>query len=167
MYGSVAEFKTYHEARGRTVPVSWTDDYISAAVLVGSEWVDNKYEDRFIGYRTGGEINQERSWPRTSAYTNSDPVYVFTTAEIPQRVVNAAYEAAWREANTQGSLYTDFTPSKYNSVAVEGAIAVEYNNNLDVNDAQVQIQIIESLLEPLFDIHLFSSSGLSGASSRT
>lgn len=156
MYGSAAAFEAYHEARGRTVPVSWDTAYIEAALLVASEWIDGKYGDRFYGFPTGG-YTQERQWPRTSAYTNTYPVYVFSDSEIPTEMVEATYEAAWREAETQGSLSVDFTPSKYNSVSIDGAMYVNYNNTLGVQDVQKQIEPIERILKPLFDPNKFSS----------
>lgn len=164
MYGSAAEFETYHEARGRTIPGTWDGTYIEAALLVASEWIDGKYGDRFYGYPTGG-YEQDRQWPRTLAYTNTWPVYVFATDQIPTEVKEATYEAAWREATTQGSLNVDFTPSKYNSISVDGAVYVNYNNSLDVTDVQKQIQVIELILKPLFDPKR-NTSGLSGGSSR-
>lgn len=164
MYGSAAEFTTYHESRGRTVPGTWDDTYIEAALLVASEWLDTKYGGRFYGYPTDG-YSQARQWPRTSAITNTFPTYVFATDEIPTDVKYAAYEAAWREANTPESLNVDFTSSKYNSVSIDGAIAVEYNTNLDVSSIQKQIGIVEGLLNSLFDPEKTSSS-LSGSISR-
>lgn len=164
MYGSASGFTTYHEDRGRTVPDSWTDAVIEAALLVASEWVDNRYGDLFMGFKTDGFL-QEREWPRTSAYTNTEPVYVFSTNEIPDRVVHAAYEAAFREATTQGSLYVDYDPSKYKSVSISGALSVDYNQNLSVSEVQKQIQIVEQLLKPLFDENLDFAS-LSGSTAR-
>lgn len=164
MYGSAAAFEAYHEARGRTIPESWHTDYIEAALLVASEWLDHKYGNMYYGFPTEG-YSQTREWPRTLAYTNTFPVYVFGTDEIPDEVVNATYEAAWREANDQGSLDVDFTPTKYNSVTIDGALSVNYNTSLSSNDVQKQIGIIEKILYPLFD-PLKNTSSLSGSVSR-
>lgn len=164
MYGSAAEFQTYHIARGRTIPESWDDALIEAALLVASEWLDDKYGDRFYGFPTDG-YTQARQWPRTLAYTNTYPVYVFDPAEIPSEVVEAAYEVAWREANDQGCLSVDFTPSKYNSVSVDGAVYVNYDSSLNAQDVQKQIEPVERILKDLFDPRKHSS-GLSGGSSR-
>ena len=160
MYGSAVGFETYHTARGRTVPDSWTDAYIEAALLVASEYIDQKYGNRFFGFPTGG-YTQEREWPRTLAYTDTYPVYVFAADEIPTEVVDATYEAAFREATEQGSLTVDFTPSKYSSVSVTGAVSVNYDTTLKVGDVQKQIYNIEAILKPLFDPN-YSPSSLSG-----
>lgn len=164
MYGSASAFETYHEARGRTIPTSWSDAYIEAALLVASEWLDDKYGDRFYGFPTGG-YTQERQWPRTLAYTNTYPVYVFATDEIPNEVVEATYEVAWREANEQGCLSVDFTPSKYTSVSVDGAVSVTYDNTRDAQDIQKQIEPVERMLKDLFDPSKYSSK-LSGGVER-
>lgn len=164
MYGTATAFKTYHVARGRTVPITWSDAYIEASLLVASEWLDDKYGDRFYGFPTDG-YTQERQWPRTSAYSNTYPVYVFAEDEIPDEVVEATYEVAWREANEQGCLSVDFTPSKYTSVSVDGAVSVTYNTSLDSQGVQKQIEPIERMLKDLFDPSKYSSS-LSGGVQR-
>lgn len=165
MYGSAAGFSSYHTARGRTIDESWDDTAIESALLVASEWIDGRYHKKFIGYKTGG-FTQTREWPRTTAYTNEDPIYVFANDEIPDILADATYEAAWREINDRGSLFVDFSAAKYNSVTVQGAISVEYNNSLTVQDVQKQIQIIDQILYPVFDIHKMQGA-LSGGSVRT
>lgn len=164
MYGNVADFEEYHEARGRTIPGTWDDVSMEAALLVASEWIDNKYGLLFEGYKTDGFL-QEREWPRQAAYTNTFPSYAFASDEIPERVVQATYEAAFREATTPGSLNVDFTPGKYNSVSISGAIAVEYAQNLSAQDIQKQIVIIGQLLAPLLT-DTGSFSPLSGSMAR-
>jgi hypothetical protein len=78
-------------------------------------------------------------------------------------MADAAYEAAFRELTKAGALNVDFTPNKYNKASVDGAVAVEYTQNLLINDVQVQIGIIESILRPLLDPNKGgASSGLSG-----
>lgn len=165
-YGSAAEFRTYHASRGRTISEDWSDAAIEAALLVASEWLDNIYGDEFVGWKTDG-FDQEREWPRESAATDTYPQKVFTTTEIPDRVEQATYEAAWREMNSTGSLNVDFTPNKYNKAAVDGAVSVEYAQNLTLNDSQVQIRVVKALIKPLLDPQkAAASSTLSGSVSR-
>lgn len=166
-YGSAAAFETYHEARGRTISASWTDAVIEAALLVSSEWLDGKYSNVWSGYATDG-FTQVRQWPRTTAVTNTFPQYVFSTSEIPDNVVYATYEAAFRELTTSGSLQKDFTPSKYNKVSISGATSVEYNSAMNQSsDIQLQIPFIESLMEPLINLSSQGSfSFFSGGVSR-
>lgn len=160
-------FADYHEARGRTVPGIWDTDFIDAKLLVASEYIDDTYGAAFVGYKTGG-FDQEREWPRTGAVSNSFPSRPFGTSEIPERLTNAVYEAAWREASASGSLNADFKPNKYSSVDIDGAVAVEYAANItSAADIQVQIPVIDSLLAPLLNPWGAESlSSLSGSTSR-
>lgn len=166
-YGNIDDFKSYNEERGREIPESWDDDFITKVLLVASEWLDNKYDNSWIGFATNGYL-QERKWPRTTAYTNTYPVYIFANDEIPDAVVNAVYEAAFREATTSGSLQKDFTPNKYNKVSVDGAISVEYNTSITQSaDVEVQIPIIDSLMYPLMNLSSQGSFNFaSGGSTR-
>ncbi|MER8422032.1 DnaT-like ssDNA-binding protein [Mesorhizobium sp. M1329] len=63
---------------------------------------------RFPGVPTGG-LAQVQAWPRTGA-----TVYGTTLASdlIPQRVIDASYEAAYLELVKPGSLPISFDPSK-------------------------------------------------------
>lgn len=167
MYGDAASFVTYHEARGRTVSAIWDEDSINAALLFSSQWLDGVYGASFIGWKTGGFL-QVREWPRTDAIVpTSYPQYTFATDAIPDRVKQAVYEAAFRQLTTPGSLQVDYTPGKYKSVSIDGALSVEYNSTLNASDIQVQIIAIDALLWPLLDQ---GSSGVlssfSGASAR-
>lgn len=161
-YGNAADFRTYHEARGRTISPLWHADFIEAGLLVGSEWIDNRFGNVFTGYPTGG-FTQERQWPRTAALTNTFPEYAISTSEIPTRVINATYEAAYRELSEPESLNVDFTPSEYKSLKIEGAIDIEYAGINQATEVQTQITIIEQLLAPLIDPNSSgSASALSG-----
>lgn len=157
-YGSAAEFETYHETRGREIPGTWTEDMITAALLISSEWLDATYADAWVGYPTGG-YTQERLWPRSAAFTNTDPSYTFANDEIPNAVKYATYEVAYRELTTPGTINADFTPNKYKSVRVEGAIQVEYASMFSAGQAQVQIPVLAGLMNPLL-----SSTGLGNSS---
>lgn len=160
-YGNAAEFLSYHESRGRDIPGTWEDDSITAALLVASEWLDATYRDSWIGQPTNG-YTQDRLWPRTGAYTNTSPSYTFSNSEIPNAVVYATYEAAYRELTTPGSLGGDFTPGKYKSVRVEGAIQVEYRSMFSAGEAQVQMPVLAGLMNPLLSSSLGNASPLSG-----
>jgi len=166
-YGSVADFKAYHTGRGRTVSDDWSDVQIEAALLVASEWLDDIYGEIFYGYKAGG-WDQEREWPREQAATNTFPQHIFSNTDIPDRVENAAYEAAFREVGSVGSLNVDFTPNKYTKASVDDAVAVTYAQNLTIQDQQIQIKTVDSLVYPLLDpLKSGSSSGLSGDSRRS
>ena len=148
-YGNVDGFKEYFTARGKVVPEEWDNSKIESALLVSSEWLDYRFEDSWIGYKV--KFDQERSWPRQSAVVQSFPYHVYKTDEIPEQVVKATYEAAFRELTKQGSLQVDFTPNKYKSVSVSGAISVEYNSLSYASDVQIEIPVIEDLMSVLTD----------------
>jgi hypothetical protein len=164
MYGSAEDFVTYHENRGRSIPGTWDDDYIEAALLVASEYLDGRFGAVWIGTPTGG-FEQERQWPRTDAYIE-DEDYTFADDVVPDRVEKATYEAAYREATTPGSLTVDFKPNKYTSVSVDGAVSVDFNTALwHSADIQIDIPMVKILLKPLIDpektgsVSVFSSKG--------
>lgn len=164
VYGSAVGFITYHESRGRELPGTWNDDGIAAALLVASEWIDFIYGEQFTGYKTGS-FTQDRQWPRQGAWAKTLPIHLFATSDIPERVVNAAYEAAWRQLVTPGSLMVDYTPGRYRSVRVDGAISVDYTLFYYATDIQTQIGIIDSLLWILLD-ECCDDSSLSGPGGR-
>lgn len=149
-YGSAAGFTLYTEERGKTVLPTWTTSVIEAALLLSSEWLDRRFEKIWTGYPTGG-FTQTRKWPRSTAVTNEYPQYVFADDAIPDNVVDAVYEATFRELTTTGSLQKDYTPTKYNKVSVSGAISVEYDSSLRSSDIQLQIPVIEDLMRPLLN----------------
>lgn len=144
-YGDDAGFTAYAAAAGYTVPAGT----IAAARQRGSAYIDGTYGMRFPGVPTGG-LAQERAWPRTGA-----TAYGSTLASdlIPQRVIDASYEAAYLELVKPGSLSISFDPSrKVKRQKVEG-IEREFfelgdNGNIFAPDAPVST-IIEGLLAPL------------------
>lgn len=148
---TVEGFTAYHEERGRELPGTWDDAYINAALLIASEWIDNTYGPSFIGQKFGGFL-QDREWPRLGAVIDDAKyAYVFPTDEIPEQVISAVYEAAWRQALTPGSLIVDYTPGKYKSVNVQGAISVEYAQFSSASAIQTTYPIIDQLLYWLID----------------
>lgn len=162
-YGSAEGLKEYLSSRGKKLSDELTDDNINSALLIASEWLDGRFESVWIGYKTDG-YKQERSWPRTTAVVQVFPYYVYHTDEIPEQVVKATYEAAYREINSAGCLQTDYTPTPYQSVSVDGAVSVTYNQLVtSAGDAQLQIPVIESLMDTLIDQEKAGSlSSLSG-----
>lgn len=161
-YGNKDEFITYHTSRGREIPGTWDDARINSSLLVASEWIDGIYGPYFSGQKTGG-YTQEREWPRTSAVTNTWPQYVFGNSDIPTAVINATYEAAWRQASSEGSLEVDYTPGKYKSVSIDGALSVDFVLPSGVSEIQIQIAAVDRLLWPLFCKKYAGQSSLSGS----
>jgi hypothetical protein len=143
---TVAGFTDYHAARGRELPGTWDEDLINAALLVASEWIDNVYGASFIGQKVGG-FTQDREWPRIAAVIE-DPRYgyAFPSDAIPDKLIEAVYEAAFRQAVNPGSLLVDYTPAKYKSVSIDGAVSVEYAQFSSAYQTQTSYPIIDQLL---------------------
>lgn len=152
VYGNADGFKEYLGARGKSLNCAWNDDLINSALLVASEWLDTLYEDSWIGYKTNG-YTQERSWPRKSATVKTMyGWYTFPDNEIPEKVVHATYEAAFRHLTDSNVLQPDFTPSKYKSVSVSGAISVVFSDMItSAADVQTQFPVIQGLMADLID----------------
>ncbi|TPK59038.1 DnaT-like ssDNA-binding protein [Mesorhizobium sp. B2-5-1] len=144
-YGDDAGFTAYAAAAGYTVPAGT----ISAARQRGSAYIDGTYGMRFPGQPTGG-IAQEREWPRTGATAFGAAL---ASDLIPQRVIDASYEAAYLELKNTGSLSISFDPSKKVKRQKVDTIEREFfepgdSGNIFAPDAPVST-IIEGLLAPL------------------
>ncbi|TIP70576.1 MAG: hypothetical protein E5X53_26295 [Mesorhizobium sp.] len=144
-YGDDAGFTAYATAAGYTVPAGT----IAAARQRGSSYIDGTYGMRFPGQPTGG-LAQERAWPRTGA-----TAYGVTLASdlIPQRVIDASYEAAYLELVKPGSLSISYDPAKKVKRQKVDVIEREFfepgaGGNIFAPDAPVST-IIEGLLAPL------------------
>lgn len=121
-YGTDQGLSAWLDEQGYVLPVAAP----SLAVLRarGSAYVDG-YEALWTGYRTGG-VMQELAWPRTGALVNC--AQAVPDDAIPPSVVNAAYRAAWLEAETPGVLKgaPAALGSRVKRERVEGAVEVEY-----------------------------------------
>jgi len=159
-YVTIVEYEAYCEERGysQTHPHAT----VLAKGLVASEWLDARYASQFPGLKTGGR-NQEREWPRTGASDKEG--YAIDSTVVPKEIKYAAFEALRREVASPGTLAQDYTPSKYQSASVSGAVSVNYTNFNSVGEMQIQLQIVNDILSPIL-----KSSGegniLSGAAIR-
>lgn len=162
-YGTAAGFVAYWEARGNTTLANIDEDQIGPALLIASEWLDAAFIENFEGLKVDGR-EQEREWPRTGVFD----IYGYTvpSSAVPREIVQAVYEAAARQITTPGVFFKDYTPSKYKSVSVSGAISVEYATG-SAYDFQTGFPAIAAKLHPIIGARGAQSvSSLSGASSR-
>lgn len=67
-YTTVQEFKDYWVDRGFDFS-AYTDSQIQVALIRATDYIEQQYRNRFIGYRLLPET-QPLSWPRTCAYVN-------------------------------------------------------------------------------------------------
>lgn len=158
-YGTAADYTSYHTARGRDVS-DHSDVAVESALLVASEWLDGSFGDQWPGLRAANRTLQTRDWPRTWVRDYDGHPVDYTTTPI--EITFATYEAAYRHITDPTALLVDYTPGKYKSVRVEGAVAVEYRS-LDASTVQKQFPIIGHLLRRI----LGSRGGLSALSSGT
>ena len=143
-YGTAAGFTAYHTARGRDVSAYDTAD-IETALLVGSEWLDGSYRGSWPGYKRLGR-EQTRDWPRS--WVKDTAGYPVDADSVPVEVENATYEAALRHLQDPNVLLIDYTPGKYRSVSIDGALSVNYRL-MDAASVQKQFPVIGQILSGL------------------
>jgi hypothetical protein len=159
-YGTAAGFRTYHEDRGRDMTDYAVDAPVEAALLIASEWIDAVYfPASWPYYKTGGSA-QVRRWPTIGVVDKFG--YAVASDAVPTLVEYATYEAALRELQTAGALTQDYTPNKYKSVNIQGAVSVVYADRGQAANVQTQFFIIDQILDPLL-VGSGSLSALTGA----
>ncbi|PWJ80638.1 hypothetical protein C7441_112180 [Pseudaminobacter salicylatoxidans] len=138
-YGTDDGFQAYADTNGYDVP----SGNVTAARNRGSIYIDGTYGDRFMGLPTGG-LDQERTWPRIGVPGIADNV-------VPQRVINASYEAALLELREPGSLSVVTSGSARVVREKVGDLEVQYANpgGDALADATPIVTVIEGLLAPL------------------
>lgn len=102
-YGTDTGFSDWLTANGYTLPSSAP----TSAVLRqrASSYIDGLYGSRFTGYPVS--VTQTDAWPRTNA-TGWGQALADTL--IPQQIIDAAYAAAYAEAQSPGLLSPTHTP---------------------------------------------------------
>lgn len=132
MYGTTGDADTYHSARGNTAWAALSAADKTAALIRGSDYIDQRYREKlksgrwlsmFSGTRTDGR-SQDNEWPRTGA-TDYEGNEIATDA-VPVEVEYAAYEAALREAASPGSLSPDYTMTEQVTQEKVGPIDIKY-----------------------------------------
>lgn len=163
IYCTVTELDAFSSARGYIHPQSNAKKF--EALLIASEWVDSHYRSYFMGLKTGGR-DQVREWPRTGHYNYYD--YLIPSDEIPQELRNAVCILAHYHLTNPGVLDAVYTPSLYEQVSVDGAIAVKYAKFSSVSEIQTQFQMVADFLSGLFQKSAtMGANGLSGSTYRT
>ncbi|WP_144223462.1 DnaT-like ssDNA-binding protein [Mesorhizobium amorphae] len=112
IYGTLAAATTYHADRGND---AWaapgvTDAKRTAALVRASSSLDGQYGAQFPGTKTGGRT-QVLAWPRKGARDHCADEAIPDT-EIPQAVINAAYELALAELLKPGDSSPTVTPGR-------------------------------------------------------
>lgn len=148
VYGDFAGFQAYHVSHNTDVSMYLQSD-VDPALLVGSEWLDGTYRGKFGGLKIGMRA-QVREWPRNGA--NDIYGYYIDPTVPPVEVISATYEAALKHLQKPGALNVDWTPSKFRSASVAGAVAVQYSAAIEsVDDIQTRFAIIDQILRPILN----------------
>jgi hypothetical protein len=121
-------------------------------LLQASEYLDAKYFTNYQGWKVGRRA-QIRQWPRYNCFDNEGNS--IPSDQIPREVINATYETAFIQVTEPGAFNVSYTPGKYKSARVEGAVSVEFAQFNSAYDIQRQFPAIDAILLPL----LFSGSG--------
>lgn len=146
VYGNASDFETYWVARGQQAAiVAFDDTDVNAALLVASEYLDAAFRTQYMGLKVGGR-DQVREWPRIGVQDNYG--YSVPSTDIPREVLAATYQAAFRQLQTPGVFFKDYSPSKYRSVSVSGAVSVTYAIG-DAYDFQTQMPALAAMLAPI------------------
>lgn len=145
-YGDDSGFNSWLTSNGYSLPSGAP----SEAVLRerGSVYLDGTYAGRFPGTPTNGAA-QEREWPRTDATDRYGNALASNT--VPQRVINASYQAAYLEATSPGIFATTYTPG--NNKVLTAVDTIKWTVVGDASDGMTPISTaIEGILYPLLTI---------------
>lgn len=163
-YGNVSDFKTYWNNRGQqAVIIVFDDPTITAALLIASGYLDAAFLSQFMGLKSDGRA-QLLEWPRIGVQDIYG--YAIPSDVPPREIINATYECAFRQLQTPGIFFKDYTASKYKSVSISGAVSVDFAIG-SAYDFQTQMPQIAAILLPILTgMGTGAFSPLSGAVGR-
>lgn len=155
-YLDIADWKTYAFYQGWDFsavikgdrPSDPTDgemsDKIAAAIIRGRGWLDASYRSRWPGFRTNGR-DQATAWPRRDVIDGDGED--IADDEIPQEIIDASAQAAWRELQEPGSLSPDLERGGAIKSLKAGSVEVTYADNAPVATTRTLIdEMIAGLL---------------------
>lgn len=94
-YADEATIEAYLTARGHTFTAIVEADVLRAMIYIDSlPWKGTRYDE-----------DQELAWPRDGVYDADD--FLIETDEIPDKVIYALCEAAYKENQSSGTLLPD------------------------------------------------------------
>lgn len=102
-YVTVADFASYHAARGKP-DLDDDDEAAEAALRRATAYIDGRYRARWPGYRTHGR-SQALAWPRRAVIDGEGNAVA--DDEVPSELIAATCEAAARELASPGALLPD------------------------------------------------------------
>jgi len=141
-YVSVDQFNAYRQGVYGSA-AGETPELVEAALRRATMYIDLKYIDKWIGYRTTGRT-QALAWPRT--VTNRGYREFLGIDEIPREIIQATCEAAIRELSSPGSLMPDYVSAERIIREKVGPIETQYAAS---GSPVPQVPIIDNLLRSL------------------
>ena len=103
-YVEVSDVDTYATNHGYLEIWTGDDDLKAAAILRGMNFIESY---NFKGIKA--DRDQALKWPREQVYDEDD--YLLEDDSIPNALINACCEAAYREMESPGSLQSDVAPN--------------------------------------------------------
>ena len=100
----------------------YEDAQIVAAIIRGRRAIDRRNWIRWAGEATYD--NQVMAWPRSGVVTNAGLEY--PEDKIPQDVIDASAEAAWRELQSPGSMSPDLERGGLIASLKAGSVEIVY-----------------------------------------
>lgn len=149
-YGTETGFFEYFDLRGVDIdPALIADPSLVPGLLIrASEWLDAIYGSQWGGYKRR-ERDQIRDWPRFSAYDINDDLIDENT--IPVELEHATYVAAASVQSDSTILSSNYTPSRFNKVSIDGALSVDFRNFTSSSEVQTKITLVEQLLSRILN----------------
>lgn len=120
---------------------AFTDEQIAAAIIRGRRAIDRRNWMRWAGEPTYED--QVTAWPRAEVVTDTGLEYPEDT--VPQDIIDATAEAAWRELQSPGSLSPDFERGGAVKSLKAGSVEVVYEDGATVGTV---FTAIDDLLGP-------------------
>ena len=162
-YSTLVAADAYHLARGNTAWAAGLEDNKNAAMLRGSEYIDQAYRTAFPGYKTDLRA-QLREWPRVDAY--DDQGNYLASDAVPVEAFDATYEAALRELANPGSLLPDYLPTGQKKRVKVDVIDITYELPNGAQASLPVISVINRILAPILTAST-NTSALGGRAVRT
>lgn len=149
-YVSVSDFQAYCSKVGHDL-TGKADAELEQALRRGTRGIDGLYGPRFIGAPV--TVSQALEWPRIGAVWRGAEL---PDDEIPQKVKDAACEAAWRELNKPGTLQPDLARGGKIKSAGAGPAQVTF---ADGAPSETTLSAIDGLLSGLVRAKTTSTFG--------
>lgn len=166
-YQSVQDWKAYADQHGWDYS-AFDDDQIGSSIIRATSAIDLLYESRFPGVQTY-EAAQALQWPRKAGYVFNGVFYLgypetvanaagwpIPKNSVPDAIVKATAEGAWRELQSPGSLAPDLERGGAIKSIKAGSVGIEYR---DTAPAGTIYTVLDGLMASLLGAAASQYSG--------